>query len=142
MKANGLSFHPSAVVNCKSSLTFLKQCPMNPVNDHFSPDLCINNNPSPPPSMVSLQASPTLDHPAKGLLMRLPTPTSGGSGPDAPTLPGLPTPGAASWCARPEMIPFLSLCSRYPGPWAGLLQQSMKEKQKMVSRKKLQIISN
>ena len=32
---------------------------------------------------------------------------------------------------KADMIPFLSLCSRYPGgPWAGLLQQSMKEKQK------------
>ena len=32
---------------------------------------------------------------------------------------------------KAEMIPFLSLCSRYPGgPWAGLLQQTMKEKQK------------
>lgn len=30
-----------------------------------------------------------------------------------------------------EMIPFLSLCSRYPGgPWAGLLQQTIKDKQK------------
>jgi hypothetical protein len=50
------------------------------------------------------------------------------------TLTPGPTP-ASNWYARPEMIPFLSLCSRYPGPWAGLLQQSMKEKQKMVSRK-------
>ena len=32
---------------------------------------------------------------------------------------------------KADMIPFLSLCSRYPGgPWAGLLQQTMKEKQK------------
>ena len=32
---------------------------------------------------------------------------------------------------KAEMLPFLSLCSRYPGgPWAGLLQQTMKEKQK------------
>ena len=30
-----------------------------------------------------------------------------------------------------SMLPFLSLCSRYPGgPWAGILQQTMKEKQK------------
>ena len=32
---------------------------------------------------------------------------------------------------KAEMLPFLSLCSRYPGgPWAGLLQQTMKDKQK------------
>ena len=32
---------------------------------------------------------------------------------------------------KADMLPFLSLCSRYPGgPWAGLLQQTMKEKQK------------
>ena len=32
---------------------------------------------------------------------------------------------------KADMIPFLSLCSRYPGgPWAGLLQQTMKDKQK------------
>lgn len=35
-----------------------------------------------------------------------------------------------NWYGKPEMLPFLSLCSRYPGgPWAGLLQQSIKEKQ-------------
>jgi len=35
------------------------------------------------------------------------------------------------WQGRPELLqPFLNLCSRYPGtlPWAGLLQQTIKEK--------------
>ena len=37
---------------------------------------------------------------------------------------------AANIYSKPGMLPFLSLCSRYPGgPWAGLLQQSIKEKQ-------------
>ena len=37
---------------------------------------------------------------------------------------------AANIYGKPGMLPFLSLCSRYPGgPWAGLLQQSIKEKQ-------------
>lgn len=36
--------------------------------------------------------------------------------------------------AAPGVIPFLSLCSRYPGsPWAGLLQQTIKEKQANIS---------
>ena len=34
---------------------------------------------------------------------------------------------------KADMIPFLSLCSRYPGsPWAGLLQHTIKEKQKGI----------
>ena len=38
------------------------------------------------------------------------------------------------WCGKPEMLPFLSLCSRYPGsPWAGLLQQTIKEKQQSMA---------
>eukprot|EP00095_Tigriopus_kingsejongensis_P011069 maker-scaffold23_size669530-snap-gene-3.13 protein:Tk11069 transcript:maker-scaffold23_size669530-snap-gene-3.13-mRNA-1 annotation:"growth factor independent 1 transcription repressor" len=37
-----------------------------------------------------------------------------------------------NWPRKPDMLPFLSLCSRYPsGPWAGLLQQSIKERQAM-----------
>lgn len=39
-----------------------------------------------------------------------------------------------NWYGKPEMLPFLSLCSRYSsGPWAGLLQQTIKEKQKLSS---------
>ena len=42
--------------------------------------------------------------------------------------------GGADWYGKPEMLPFLSLCSRYSsGPWAGLLQQTIKEKQKLGS---------
>ena len=37
---------------------------------------------------------------------------------------------AASLYNKPGVLPFLSLCSRYPGsPWAGLLQQTIKQKQ-------------
>lgn len=40
------------------------------------------------------------------------------------------TAAAAGLYNKPGVLPFLSLCSRYPGgPWAGLLQQSMKDKQ-------------
>ena len=42
----------------------------------------------------------------------------------------------ATAAASENMLPFLSLCSRYPaGPWAGLLQQTIKEKQKLASGK-------
>ena len=53
--------------------------------------------------------------------------------------PALPLPAAsaaAEWCGKAEMLPFLSLCSRYStGPWAGLLQQTIKEKQKLGADK-------
>ena len=40
------------------------------------------------------------------------------------------TAAAANLYNKPGVLPFLSLCSRYPGgPWAGLLQQTIKEKQ-------------
>ncbi|TRY62948.1 hypothetical protein TCAL_07275 [Tigriopus californicus] len=40
------------------------------------------------------------------------------------------SPQPFTWPRKPDMLPFLSLCSRYPsGPWAGLLQQSIKERQ-------------
>lgn len=41
---------------------------------------------------------------------------------------------AANLYNKPGVLPFLSLCSRYPGsPWAGLLQQTIKEKQANIS---------
>ena len=40
------------------------------------------------------------------------------------------TAAAANFYNKPGVLPFLSLCSRYPGgPWAGLLQQTIKQKQ-------------
>ncbi len=64
----------------------------------------------------------------------------------SPLVPGAATAAAAAaaaaqWYAtgggggggKPEVLPFLSLCSRYPGsPWAGLLQQTIKEKQQQL----------
>ena len=51
--------------------------------------------------------------------------------------PPPPPPMCAEWYGKQpvEMLPFLSLCSRYSaGPtWAGLLQQTIKEKQKLGS---------
>ena len=48
---------------------------------------------------------------------------------------------AANWYGKPEMIPFLSLCSRYPGvPLAGLLKQSIKDKEKKGKQDRYQII--
>jgi hypothetical protein len=96
----------------------------------FLPDPDKTGSTSPP--MVSLDTNVSLSNEInscqKSLFMRFPSPPA--------TSPLASGPGVApTWYARPEMIPFLSLCSRYPGPWAGLLQQSMKEKQKMVSRK-------
>ena len=44
------------------------------------------------------------------------------------------TAAAANLYNKPGVLPFLSLCSRYPGsPWAGLLQQTIKEKQANIS---------
>ena len=44
------------------------------------------------------------------------------------------TAAAANLYNKPGVLPFLSLCSRYPGsPWAGLLQQTIKEKQASIS---------
>ena len=41
---------------------------------------------------------------------------------------------AANIYSKPGMLPFLSLCSRYPGgPWAGLLQQSIKDHKQNIS---------
>ena len=43
---------------------------------------------------------------------------------------------AASLYNKPGVLPFLSLCSRYPGsPWAGLLQQTIKHKQAAAAGK-------
>jgi hypothetical protein len=61
------------------------------------------------PPMVSLQ--PSLDNPTRGLLMRLPNPPAGGPDPDSPGPAGVTAP-TPSWYTRPEMLPFLSLCSR------------------------------
>jgi hypothetical protein len=54
---------------------------------------------------------------------------------EAPSNLMMATAAAANFYNKPGMLPFLSLCTRYPGgPWAGLLQQTMKDKQaKMAS---------
>lgn len=66
----------------------------------------------------------------KGSLGLPPSPPSASEA--ASAAPSL-SPPQGQWYGKPEMLPFLSLCSRYPGPWAGLLQQTIKEKQRLTS---------
>ena len=100
--------------------------------DDISENELNNNNNSGGEFHLGKRGSPV----TAGVLDKSPGPAAvPGIFPPPPLPPPVASPTTQSspeWYGKPEMLPFLSLCSRYSsGPWAGLLQQTIKEKQKL-----------